>query len=144
NLLARRACGDARDRLALSIEGHERDDGQARHDAYRRDRALEIFEIEERLDHEEIDPATLEDLRLLCVPVLGVRTDRSGDEDVAARDLTRLAGESRPGRIDHLELVLEEVLGELRPVRAERVRLDQLRTGADIAEVDIDDAFRRA
>ena len=35
-------------------------------------------------------------------------------------------------------------LRELRPVRAERVRLDQLGARADVAEVDVDDALGRA
>ena len=48
-----------------------------------------------------------------------------------------------PALLIALELVLEEVLGELRAVRAERVRLDQLGARADVAEVHVDDALRR-
>ena len=36
------------------------------------------------------------------------------------------------------------MLRELRPVRAERVRLDQLRTRADVTEVHVDHTLRRA
>ena len=65
---------------------------------------------------------------------LAERPDRAGDEHVAAGDLARLAREPHAGAVDRLELVLEEVLRELRPVGAERVRLDQLGAGADVAE----------
>ena len=63
---------------------------------------LEVDEVVERLDHEEVDAAPLEDLRLLGIerrrlaPLeLGVaeRADRAGDEDVAPRHLACLAGE---------------------------------------------------
>ena len=74
---------------------------------------------------------------------LAERADRAGDEDVGARDLARLAGEPHRGRVDPLELVLEEVRGELAAVGAEGVRLDQLGAGADEARVQRDDALRR-
>src|SRR5438046_1223248 len=83
---ARDARRDAGDRLAFGVEGHQGDDGQARHATDRRDRALEIVEVEERLHHEEVGAAALEDLRLLRVTVRGVGADRAGDEHVAARD----------------------------------------------------------
>src|SRR5437763_111963 len=58
--LARDARRDAGDRLAFGVEGHQGDDGQARHAANRRDCAFEIVEVEERLHHEEVGAATLE------------------------------------------------------------------------------------
>ena len=131
---------------------HERDDRQRRDRADRRDRGLEIDEVVERLDHEEIDAAALEDLRLLGVERrrlvalelrVAERADRARDEDVAPRHLARLARELHGGTVQPLELVLEEVLRELRPVRAERVRLDQLGASADVAEVHVDDALGR-
>src|SRR5581483_9377539 len=103
--------------------------------ADRADRRLEIAEVEERLDHEQVGAAALEHARLVGVAAGGVGTDRPGDEDVASGDLARLACEPDSGARDLLELVVEEVLGELRPVGAERVRLDQLRSGADVAEM---------
>jgi hypothetical protein len=72
------------------------------------------------------------------------RPDRAGDEDVASRDLARLARELHTRAHDPFELLLEEVLRELRTVRAERVRLDQLGARPDEAEMDVDDALGRA
>ena len=66
-----------------------------------------------------------------------MKTSRAGD-------LPRLAREPHAGRVDPLELVLEEVRRELRPVRAEGVRLDQLGARADVADVHRDDALGRA
>jgi hypothetical protein len=76
--------------------------------------------------------------------VLAERPDRAGDEDLVARDLTRVTGELDPGLVDRDELLLEVARGELRPVRTERVRLDQLGAGVDEADVDGDDGVRRA
>src|SRR5207248_3606378 len=81
---------------------------------------------------------------LLRIATRGVRPDGARDEDLSAGDLARLAREADAGARDPLELVLEEMLGELRPAGAEGVRLDQLRPGADVAEMDAEDAFRRA
>src|SRR5581483_12207717 len=77
------------------------------------------------------------------VRVLAAGPERAGDEDLLPRDLARFAGELHVGRVDRLELVLEEVLRKALAARAERVRLDQLRAGADVAEVDVDDGLRR-
>ena len=49
-----------------------------------------------------------------------------------------------PGRVDPLEVVLEEVLRQLAPVRAEGVRLDQLGAGVDEADVHRHDRVRGA
>ena len=114
---------------------------------------LELVEVVERLDHEDVGAAAFEDRRLLreelgarLRPQLDVaeRPDRARDEDVAAGHLARLARQADARRVDPLELVLEEARRELRPVRAERVRLDQLGAGADVADVHRDDAVRRA
>ena len=57
----------------------------------------ELVEVEERLDHEEVDATPGEQLRLLGeerrpflgprLLVLPQRADRAGDEDLASRDL---------------------------------------------------------
>ena len=115
------------------------------------DRVDELLEVVERLDHEQVGAAPLEHARLLAVELLAhprgrrlaERADRAGDEDVAARDLPGLAGELDRRRVDPLEVVLEEVVGELAPVRAERVRLDQLGAGVDEADVQRDDRLGR-
>ena len=68
------------------------------------DRGLELLQLEERLDGEEVDAAAFEHRGLLgedlhalvcrdAAAGLAERPDRAGDEDVAAGDLARLAGE---------------------------------------------------
>ena len=143
----------ARD-LRLVVERQEGDDRQRRHGAHRLDRDDELVEVEERLDHEQVDAAALEHARLRGVEgaVLGrvedlelaQRADRPGDEDVPPRDLARLPREAHARGVDLLERVLEERAGELAPVGAERVRLDQLRAGGDVSRVHGDDALGRA
>jgi hypothetical protein len=76
--------------------------------------------------------------------MLAGRPDRAADEDVAARDLARVAGQLHGSRVDALEVVLEVVLRELPPVRAERVGLDQVGARGDEADVGGDDRVRRA
>ena len=114
--------GDPGERLRVLVEGQHRDDRQARDALDRLDRRHQLVEVEERLDHEEVDAAPLEDPRLLgedrrcerCRSVqLAQRADRAGDEDVAAGDLARLARELHARRVDALELVLEVVRREL-------------------------------
>ena len=75
---------------------------------------------------------------------LGQRPDRACDEDVLPRDLARVARALDARADDRLELVLEVEPGQLAPVRAERVRLDQLGPGPDEAQVRRDDALGRA
>src|SRR5581483_9510266 len=110
-------------------------------------------ELEERLHHEQVDAAALEDARLLGEELGRVepaqldvpeRADRAGDEHVAARHLPRLARDAHRGGVDRLRLLREEVAPELGPVRAERVRLDQLGAGADEAEMHLEHALGRA
>src|SRR5262249_33453364 len=104
----------------------------------------------ERLHHEQVDSASLENLRLLGVErgriVAGQldvaqRADRTRDEDVAARHLSRLACDAYGGRVDLLELVGEELARELGAVRSEGVRLDQLGARADETEMHLEHAF---
>ena len=118
------------------------------------DRRDELVEVEERLDHEQVDAASLEHARLLGVqrPVLArvehlelaERADRAGDQHVAAGDVARLARQADARRVDRLELVIEELRRQLAPVGAEGVRLDQLGAGADVARVHRDHALGRA
>ena len=145
---------DAARDLRVVVERQERDDREGGDAAHRLDGDDQLLEVEERLDHEEVDAAPLEHLRLRRVEraVLGrvehlelaERADRPCDEDVAARDLARLAGEPHAGGVDLLERVVEEDARELAPVRAERVRLDQLGARGDVARVDGDHALGRA
>ena len=57
--------GDTAERVCVLVEREERDDGERGDPAHRRDRAEELVELEERLDHEEVDAAALQQLRLL-------------------------------------------------------------------------------
>ena len=92
---------DAGERLGVLVEGQQRDDRQRRDAADGRDRVDELLEVEERLEHEEVGAAVLEHRRLLGEELaallrarrLAERADRAADEDVAARQLPRLAGE---------------------------------------------------
>ena len=151
--LGRRRGLHSAERLRVLVEGHQRDDRQRRHAAHGPDCELELVQVVERLDHEQVDAASGEHGRLLGElvepPVLRVadvteRPDRAGDEDLLARDLARVACELHACGIDRLELGLEKVARELAPVAAERVRLDQLGARADEAEMEVDDALRRA
>ena len=146
-------CGHARQRLGALVERQRRDDRKRGDAANGLDRGLQLVELVERLDHEQVDAAAVEDRRLLGEDLgtlvgrerVGVaeRPDRAGDEDLPARDLARLAGELDPGAVDSLELVLQEELRQFLPVGAERVGLDQVRACADEARVEGLDALGR-
>ncbi len=152
--LDRVACRDTSEGLGVLVEGQQRDDRQARDALHGLDRRSQLVEVEEGLDHEQVDPATLEQGGLLGedrptlirreAAELSERPDRAGDIDVPAGDLTRLAGELDAGLVDRRDLVPEELGAELVAVRTKRVGLDQLRAGVDEARVQRDDAFRRA
>ena len=134
----------------LVVEGEERDDRQRGDRADRLDRGHELVEIGEGLDREQVDAAAVQEPRLLgehlrvVGAALGQRPDRARDEDVLARDLARVARALHARADDRLELVLEVEPGQLAPVRAEGVRLDQLGAGPDEAQVRGDDALGRA
>ena len=134
----------ARERLPVLVEGQQGDDRQRRDRADGVDRRLELVEVVERLDEEQVDAARREQFRLLGkerAPLLlrvahvAERPDRPGDEHLLPGHLTGLAGDLDPLGVDALDVVLEEARRELEAVGAERVRLDQLGTRADEAEV---------
>ena len=142
----------ARERLGALVEGEQRDDRQARDRADRLDRVDDLLEVVERLDREQVGAAALEHLGLLGEQIpadtgrrrLAQRADRARDEDVSAGDLARVAGQLDGGGVDPLEVVLQEMGGELAAVRAEGVRLDHVRAGVDEAHVEGDDGVRSA
>ena len=72
---------------------------------------------------------------------LAERPDRAGDQHVTAGDVACLAGQADARRVDRLELVLEQLPGQLAAVGAEGVRLDQLGAGPDVARVHRDHAL---
>ena len=69
------------------------------------------------------------------------RSDRARHQDVFPRHLASLSGELDPALDDLGQPVFEELRGELSAVGAEGVRLDQLCTGLDKAEMDADYGF---
>ena len=97
--------------------------GSDGHGAHGLDRDDELVEVEERLDHEEVDAPSFEDpgLRGVERPVLGCvedlelpeRTDRAGDEDVPPGDLACLPCQPHAGGVDLLERVVEQDAREL-------------------------------
>ena len=105
--------------LGVVVEREQRHDRKRRDPADRLDRRDELVEVEERLDHEQVDAAPLEHAGLLCVqrPVLArvehlqlaERPDRAGDQHVTAGDVARLAGQADARGVDRLELVLEQL-----------------------------------
>ena len=144
---------EAGERLRACVEGEHRQDGERRDAPHRFDRGHELVELEEGLDREEVDAAALEHLGLLGEELLAFvcgnasfaeRADRAGDEDVAPGDLARLAGELDAGAVDLVKVVLQVARGELAPVGAEGVRLDQVGAGLDEADVELDDGLGRA
>src|SRR5207302_6411902 len=103
--------------LGAFVEGEHREDRLRRDAAHGRDRRFELFEVEERLDGEEVDAAAFErggllgeDLRSFLwrhAARLAERADGAGDEDVAAGDLARLAGALDSARVALAPGVLE-------------------------------------
>ena len=79
---------DASERLPVGVEGHQRDDRQRGDAADGLDRGDELLEVEERLEHQQVDAAALEHLRLLAegLALLG---------DVEALELAARARSSR-------------------------------------------------
>ena len=93
------------------------------------------------------------DLFLIDVPQLGEtqvqgvariahRADGAGDERVLLRLLDRPSCEQDAGGVDLSDLVFQPVASEFDPVRAEGVRLDDLRTGAEVLVVDLEHEAR--
>ena len=108
----------------------------------------QLAEVVERLDHEQVDAAALEQSRLLgeeraAVVVRVVALSPSGPIEPPMKtsrpEISRASRASFTAvRLIALQLALEEVRPELAAVRAEGVRLDQVGAGADEAEVQRD------
>ena len=135
--------GHARERLGALVERQQRDDRKVRDAAGGLDRVDDLLEVVERLDHEQVDAAAVQDCRLLREQLAAdsrggrfpERPDRAADEDVPARDFPRVACELDPCGVDLIEIVLEEVVGELAAIGPECVRLDQIGARVDEAHV---------
>ena len=142
----------ARERLGVLVEGELGDDRERGHGAHRFDRGDELVQLEERLDHVEVDASALQDPGLLAEDLAGVlralaprqvaeRPDRAGDEHRLPGDIARLARKAHSRVQDLLQPVVEELGRELAPVCPERVRLDQLGARANEPEVNPDDCL---
>ena len=141
--------------LAVADVARELGDDRERGDGlHRQDRGLELVEVVEGLDEEEVDATAFEQTGLLVedgVRVLGARRtlqvtqrpDRAADQHGDARDLARLARQLHALLDDLLQPVVEELRRELAAVRAEGIRLDQLRPGPDEPRVDADHGLGR-
>ena len=140
----------AAERVGVLVEGEQAYDRQCRDASNRADGGEELVEVEEGLDHEQVDAATLEQLCLLGEDRVAVlrrttqRADGAGDEHVRPGHLPRVPCDLHGSLVDRGDLVLEVVLRELAAVCAERVRLDEVRAGTDEAEVQREDALRCA
>ena len=109
------------------------------------DRVEQLGEVEERLDEHHVHAAPVEDRRLLGEDLAALRpsaTSWSPSGPIEPATNTSRPETSRASRASFtaalliaLRLALEVVGRELAPVRAERVRLDQVRAGADEPEV---------
>src|SRR5262249_20272525 len=104
----------------------------------------ELVEVVEGLEYEDVCAAAFEDRRLFGEEAgttlrseldVAERADRASDEHVPAGYFARLAREPDRGGVDLLDLVLEERRSELRAIRSERVRLDQLGSRPDEGDV---------
>src|SRR5262249_10003543 len=130
------ARGHSGERLPVLVEGQQGDDRERRDAANRGDCDLQLAQVVEGLDEEQVDPARVEDLRLLrkeleshvfVVSDVAERTARPGYEYLGTRDLPRLARDLHRLGVDALDLVLEEPRGELAAVGTEGVRIHHLR-----------------
>ena len=107
----------------------------------------ELLEVVERLDHEDVGAAALEDGRLLREELVAdARAAGSPSGPIEPAMKTSRPTVSRASRASLtgvelicLQLVVEEVVRELAPVRAEAVRLDQVGARVDEADVERDD-----
>ena len=141
--------GDSGERLGALVERQQRDDRETRDAADGLDRVDDLLEVVERLDHEHVDAAPVQNCSLLREELtadprggrFAERPDRAADEDVAPGDLPCVARELDARRVDLLEVVLEEVVGELAAVGAEGVRLDQVGARVDEAHVQRHDGI---
>jgi hypothetical protein len=134
----------------LGNDGHV---GQVAGRAHRLD---QLVQVAERLQDQDVHAAVRKqrlDLLADDLDALG-RADaaplqrgdrgrhRAGHEHVAVAPVLGRAGDPDPGPVDLVDLVREAVVAEPEPVGAERVGLDDVRAGAQVALVDRADQAR--
>src|SRR5262249_31977474 len=133
---------------AIVFGRHLRDDRKTRHRAHRADRGLQLVEVAERLEDKEINAALGERRGLLSkrrlrfvearpAPGLDAYAERSNRSSYPRRIVCRLTCDSCAFEVDVVDLVGESEVRQLEPVRAERVRLDDVGAGAQIFLMDV-------
>jgi hypothetical protein len=136
--------------VAVHVGRHLRDDGQRRHAADGLDRRDQLVQIAKGLEHEQVDAALGERRGLLAKRILGLgragaaprldphaqRANRAGHPHAVAGGMTRNA---RALRVERLGLVGQTEVGQLEPVGAKGVRLDDVGARADVLAVHLGD-----
>src|SRR5438034_1266768 len=136
-------------------EGHLSDDREVGGLLRRGDCGQEFGQVGEGLEHEEVGTAFEERGDLFfegrrCLgdtdaadrlELLTDRPDRSGNEDLLARDLAGFASQLDRPEIDVTDAPFQAMAGELDSVRAEGIGLDQLSAGGNVRAVNFLDDF---
>ncbi len=146
--------GRAVEAAAVLLRRHLRDDGQRRDAAHGANRREDLVQVAKRLEHEEIDAAFDQRLGLLAERRLGLLDGRAAPR----LDAERRAGRSirpptprlraavraiaRALRVDETHGVGQAEVGQLEPVGAERVRLDDVGARAHVLRVHLGDQIR--
>ncbi len=143
-------------RAPVGADRHLRDDRLLRVDSPRgEDRLLDLVEVGERLEDEEVDAAFGETFHLLPedrasfvlarrpvrLEANAQRSDGAGDERAPIGGFAR---DGRGGPIQLSHLILQPVLHELDPVRAEAVRLDDVGAGLHVLRMNVTHELGRA
>ena len=152
DILGRRAEG----RESVLADRHLRDHRRRERELARRgERLLDLAKVAEGLEEKAVRAALEERVHLLAEVIarlLAARgaerldahaegTDGAGDEHVRARGLAR---DLRRALVELGDVILESVLRELQAVRAEAVRLEQLRAGLHVRAVHVEHELGRA
>jgi hypothetical protein len=128
-------------------EGGLGDDRRVADLAGRRHRLDQLVQVAERLQDDQVDAGQRaellpEHLRAFgradaaALPCGDRGRDRAGHQDLAVALGLRGAGDPDAGPVDLVHLVGEALVAEPEPVRAERVGLDDVRAGCEVALVD--------
>ena len=141
--------GAAGEGHALVGERHLGEDRQVGEGADRLHRQPHLGEVREGLDHERVDAALQQPLRLLVErgarvlrldaadrgQVLAERADRAQHQHVAAHALAHVARQLGPAQVDLAHAALQPVDAELEAVGPEGIRLDGVAARRDVFRV---------
>ena len=138
---------------AIVADRHLCDDGKIRQAAHRAQPLVQLVHVGERLEDESVHAACEETLRLALeegerlfargrAERLDAQPQRPDCADDACPARRRLTGELGRRLVDPLGLRRETVARELRGIRPERVRLEDLGAGAHVRLVHFLDELR--